>query len=58
MPGVHTLEAYPHHALHPLHDEEAFMGPEALFLECGYSRVLPRGDEGESAPYPVLRKRL
>ena len=59
LPGVHTIEAYPHHASHPLHDEEAFMGPEALLLACGYERWLPGGvGEGEHTPYPVVRRRL
>jgi GNAT superfamily N-acetyltransferase len=59
MRDVHTLEAYPHHVLHhPVYDEEVFMGPEALFFECGFSRVLPAGEEGASAPYPVVQKRL
>jgi GNAT superfamily N-acetyltransferase len=58
MVGIHTLEAYPHHVLHALYDEEAFMGPEALFLACGYTRCLPNGDEGEPFPYPVFRKTL
>jgi GNAT superfamily N-acetyltransferase len=56
LPGVHTIEAYPHHVSHSLHDEEAFMGPESLLLACGYARFLPGG--GEPTPYPVVRKQF
>jgi GNAT superfamily N-acetyltransferase len=56
MPGARVIEAYPHHVSHALHDEEAFMGPEALLLSCGFQRVLPEGEPG--SPYPVLRKTL
>ena len=50
--GGHIVEAYPRQAREPLHDEEAWMGPEALFLECGFAAVA-----GES-PYPVFQKRI
>ena len=48
--GARALEAYPRHAEFRLYDEEAFMGPEALFLALGFTQV-----DGE-LPYPVLRK--
>jgi GNAT superfamily N-acetyltransferase len=51
-----AIEAYPRGrtdaALARLHDEEAWMGTEALFERCGYVRVA-----GEAA-YPVMRKEL
>ncbi len=58
LPGmrVHTLEGYPHHVSHSLHDEEAFMGPEALFLACGYVRWLPAVEV--ASPYPIVRKQV
>jgi GNAT superfamily N-acetyltransferase len=56
IPGARVLEAYPHHAPHPLHDEEAFMGPETLYLSCGFVRFLPEGDP--AWPYPIWRKPL
>jgi GNAT superfamily N-acetyltransferase len=50
--GGRAIEAYPRHADAPLHDEEAWMGPEALYREGGYAIVV-----GEN-PYPVYRKEL
>lgn len=47
--GGRTVEAYPHRAVHPLRDEEAWMGPEALFLGLGWKPV------HDVAPYPVYR---
>jgi GNAT superfamily N-acetyltransferase len=55
LQGVRVIEAYPHRVPHALHDEEAMMGPLALFLSCGYEQALP---VEEAAPYPVVRKRL
>lgn len=56
--GGRAIEAYPRHAHESaagrLHDEEAMMGPEALFTKRGYVRV----DEGSPlslAQYPVYR---
>jgi GNAT superfamily N-acetyltransferase len=56
-PGeARAIEAYPRGradaAIARLHDEEAWMGTEALFERCGYVRVA-----GEAA-YPVMRKEL
>jgi GNAT superfamily N-acetyltransferase len=50
--GGRAIEAYPRHADAPLHDEEAWMGPEELYRTCGYAFVLG------AAPYPVYRKEL
>ncbi|MDP9036078.1 MAG: GNAT family N-acetyltransferase [Myxococcota bacterium] len=50
--GGCVLEAYPHRASHPLHDEEAWMGPERLFVSLGYVAL------HDAAPYPVYRKPL
>jgi GNAT superfamily N-acetyltransferase len=50
--GGRHLEAYPHRAAYALRDEEAWMGPEALFAACGFVSV------HDVAPYPVLRKAL
>lgn len=50
--GGVAIEAYPRHAEGPLHDEEAWMGPEGIFREAGYE--VDRG----SNPYPVYRKAL
>jgi GNAT superfamily N-acetyltransferase len=47
--GAQMLEAYPRVADARLHDEEAFMGPAAVFAELGFQTVA-----GE-LPYPVLR---
>jgi GNAT superfamily N-acetyltransferase len=51
-----AIEAYPRGATDPalarLHDEQAWVGTEALFERCGYARVA-----GEPA-YPVMRRLL
>ncbi len=59
--GGRAIEAYPRHAHESasggLHDEEAMMGPEALFTRRGYARI----DEGSPlalAQYPVYRLAL
>ena len=44
------LEAHPRRSETPLHDEEAWQGPERLFIERGYSAI------HAMAPYPVYRK--
>ncbi|MDP9152155.1 MAG: GNAT family N-acetyltransferase [Myxococcota bacterium] len=48
--GGRVVEAYPHRAGHPLHDEEAWMGPERLFVSLGYVAF------HDGAPYPIYRK--
>ena len=48
--GGKVIEAYPRHSEAPLHDEEAWMGPERIFRELGYEVV------AGAAPYPVYRK--
>jgi GNAT superfamily N-acetyltransferase len=50
--GGHAVEAYPRHCDGPLHDEEAWMGPERVFIELGYLLV------AGAAPYPLYRKDL
>lgn len=50
--GGRALEGYPRRSEVPLYDEEAWQGPERLFVELGFSVV---HDEG---PYPVYRKIL
>lgn len=48
--GGTSIEAYPRRSREELHDEEALMGYESLFVELGF---IPFGGE---APYPVLRR--
>ncbi|MFO0735716.1 MAG: GNAT family N-acetyltransferase [Labilithrix sp.] len=48
--GAVTVEAYPRRSPHALSDEEAWQGPEAVFLAEGFEAV-----QGEP-PYPVLRR--
>jgi GNAT superfamily N-acetyltransferase len=50
--GARAIEAYPRRAAEPLHDEEAWQGPEQLFRELGFEAV------HGVAPYPVYRKVL
>jgi GNAT superfamily N-acetyltransferase len=46
------LEAFPRRAA-DMHDEQAWMGPESIFLAAGFEVVR---DRGANAQYPVLRK--
>jgi GNAT superfamily N-acetyltransferase len=46
--GGRMLEAYPRRSTEPMHDEEAWMGPLAVFTDAGFG---VRHDDG---PYPVL----
>ena len=48
--GARFLEAHPRRSTHPIHDEEAWQGPERLFVELGFEPV------HDVAPYPVYRK--
>jgi GNAT superfamily N-acetyltransferase len=50
--GASAIEGYPRRSSSPLHDEEAWQGPEGVFVERGFQHVA-----GE-APYPVYRKVL
>jgi GNAT superfamily N-acetyltransferase len=50
--GGRAIEAYPRRTREPIHAEEAWMGPESLFVEADF---VPVHDE---SPYPVLRKTL
>ena len=50
--GGRAIEAYPHRPVYALRDEEAWMGPEAVLVGCGYEAVHSEG------PYPVYRKAI
>jgi GNAT superfamily N-acetyltransferase len=50
--GAHAVLGFPRRSSAPLHDEEAFQGPEQLFRSLGYEVV------HDVAPYPVYRHRL
>ena len=50
--GGGAVEAYPHRVAHELHDEEAWMGPESVFVALGWRPV------HDVAPYPVYRLNL
>lgn len=48
--GARFLDAYPRRSTEPLHDEEAWQGPERVFVELGFEPV------HDVAPYPVYRR--
>lgn len=48
--GARWLEAHPRRSSVPLHDEEAWQGPERVFVELGFTLI------HDVAPYPVYRK--
>jgi GNAT superfamily N-acetyltransferase len=48
--GGRVIEAHPRRSTEPLHDEEAWQGPERLFVDLGYTAI------HDVAPYPVYRK--
>jgi GNAT superfamily N-acetyltransferase len=50
--GARAIEGYPRRSPEPLHDEEVWQGPEAMFVEAGWAVV------HDVAPYPVYRKVL
>jgi GNAT superfamily N-acetyltransferase len=50
--GARAIEAYPHRVSYALHDEEAWMGPESVFVERRWIAV------HDVAPYPVYRRDL
>lgn len=50
--GARALQAYPRRVSYRLHDEQAFAGPEALFLAEGFRAIHVDG------PYPVLERAL
>jgi GNAT superfamily N-acetyltransferase len=50
--GGKAIEAYPRRSEVPLHDEEAWQGPEALYRSLGFAVV------HDEAPYPVMRLTL
>lgn len=47
--GATAIEGYPRRASSALHDEQAWLGPEAIFVRAGFDLV-------HDAPYPVYRK--
>ncbi|MBX3263550.1 MAG: GNAT family N-acetyltransferase [Labilithrix sp.] len=50
--GARALEAYPRRSSEPLHAEEAWQGPERVFVDAGFEPVV------DVPPYPVYRKAL
>jgi len=50
--GGRVLEGHPRRSEAPLYDEEAWQGPERVFIERGFEAV------HDVAPYPVYRKVL
>jgi GNAT superfamily N-acetyltransferase len=50
--GGRIIEAHPRRSSAPLYDEEAWQGPETLFIEAGFAPV------HDVPPYPVYRKVL
>ncbi len=48
--GGWAIEAHPRRSTEPLHDEEAWQGPERLFVELGFAAI------HDVSPYPVYRK--
>lgn len=50
--GARAVEAYPRRSEEPLHPEEAWLGPERVFVEAGFEAIV------DVSPYPVYRKRL
>jgi len=50
--GGRVIEAHPRRSTEPLHDEEAWQGPEAAFVAHGYAPF------HDVPPYPVYRKVL
>ena len=48
--GAAAVEGYPRRSTDPLHDEEAWQGPERVFVEAAFEPVHDAG------PYPVYRK--
>lgn len=50
--GFRVIEGYPRRSAEPLHDEEVWQGPEAMFVSEGFSPF------HDVAPYPVYRRVL
>ncbi|MDB5219132.1 MAG: Acetyltransferase [Myxococcaceae bacterium] len=48
--GGLAIEAHPRRSTEPLHDEEAWQGPERVFVELGFTAI------HDVSPYPVYRK--
>lgn len=48
--GGRVILGYPRRSTEPLHDEEAWQGPERVFVELGFAPV------HDVPPYPVYRK--
>jgi GNAT superfamily N-acetyltransferase len=56
--GGTAIEAFPHRANAPLHDEEAWQGPAAMFLGLGYTEADSLLGPPTEVAYPLLRKSL
>lgn len=50
--GARSVEAYPRRSSEPLHAEEAWQGPERVFVETGFEAI------HDVPPYPVYRRSL
>jgi GNAT superfamily N-acetyltransferase len=50
--GARAVEGYPRRSTEPLHAEEAWQGPEKVFVENGFEATIDTG------PYPVYRKEV
>lgn len=50
--GGLAIEAYPRRTEGPLHDEEAWMGPESIFRDAGFEAAPASGTDS----YPIYRK--
>jgi GNAT superfamily N-acetyltransferase len=50
--GARFLDAHPRRSSVPLHDEEAWQGPESVFVSLGFEPVHDVG------PYPLYRKEI
>lgn len=48
--GADAVEAYPRRSAEPLHPEEAWQGPEHVFLAAGFDVA------HDTPPYPIYRK--
>ena len=48
--GGRAIEAHPRRSTEPLHDEEAWQGPERVFIDVGFTPI------HDASPYPVYRK--
>jgi len=56
--GGAVLEGHPRRSSAPLYDEEAWQGPESMFVAAGFVEVAADEAAGGVAPYPLYRKVL